>query len=213
MQERREAPPAYRAPAAKVESQDTDTKEVCNAPLDLSNTGRPRPKSPDIVPIEEVMEEGEEEEREEVMEEQEELMGESGGDGSAEDTPESLPVESKATVKKEEATSDANHKLMIKHVKQKDEMKSDNGKKVPVLTISLRPVVVLESLNSALQKQESSSSNQNSPEGGSSSEKDEDEGENRSVKRKRTTADSEPDNLQQEQKIKIPLRNEHKRDE
>ncbi|XP_019944363.1 DNA endonuclease RBBP8 isoform X2 [Paralichthys olivaceus] len=102
----------------------------------------------------------------------------------------------------EELTSDHNHKV-IKDEEQKEEVngKTDQTteKKVPVLTISLRPVVLLETLNSALQKQESMSSNgksqSSSPaaEPGISSDEQEE-----GCKRKRASAetDSDTDNIQ-----------------
>ncbi|XP_034445522.1 RBBP8 N-terminal-like protein isoform X1 [Hippoglossus hippoglossus] len=124
-----------------------------------------------------------------------------------------LPVyqssSSKPPVKQqeEEPTSDHNHKQVIKDEEQKEEVngKTDqtNEKKVPVLTISLRPVVVLETLNSALQKQESILSNGKSStpaaEPGSSSDEEDEEG-SQGCKRKRASVetDSDTDNLQYE---------------
>ncbi|XP_023129081.2 RBBP8 N-terminal-like protein isoform X2 [Amphiprion ocellaris] len=129
----------------------------------------------------------------------------------------------------EEPTSDHNHK-MAKEQEQNEEVngKTDqsNGKKVPVLTISLRPVVVLETLNSALQKQESLSSNgkSSSPEDEpetNSDDQDENESSSgressRGCKRKRTSVETETDrdsdsgNRNQDGKIKITVRNEEK---
>uniref|UniRef100_UPI0037E99B50 RBBP8 N-terminal-like protein isoform X2 n=1 Tax=Semicossyphus pulcher TaxID=241346 RepID=UPI0037E99B50 len=110
---------------------------------------------------------------------------------------------------------------------QRDELNGQaeprNGKKVPVLTLSLRPVVVLETLNSAMQKQESANSKSSSPaaETVSSSEGQDEEEEGESSpetdqgrKRKRasveteTDRDSETDNIRPERKIQISVRSE-----
>ncbi|KAK2850985.1 hypothetical protein Q5P01_007261 [Channa striata] len=114
----------------------------------------------------------------------------------------------------EEPTSDHSHKQANK-VQEQKETSQHNDKKVPVLTISLRPVVVLETLNSALQKQESLSNGKSlSPavEPGSSSDEGESEsGQENSqrCKRKRSSVeteadiDSDTDSAQHERKIKI----------
>ncbi|XP_078110392.1 uncharacterized protein rbbp8l isoform X3 [Sander vitreus] len=128
----------------------------------------------------------------------------------------------------EESASDHNHKV-IKEQEQKEEAngKTDqcgNGKKVPVLTVSLRPVVALETMNSALQKSLLSSGKSSSPAAeprSSSDERDEDESvsgqeNSQGCKRKRasveteTDRDSETDHNEQERKIKITLRTEGK---
>ncbi|XP_071774825.1 uncharacterized protein rbbp8l [Centroberyx gerrardi] len=140
-----------------------------------------------------------------------------------------VPPSSSATPppsqQQEQASGDHNHK---EEQEQKEEAngKADqtNGKKVPVLTISLRPVVLLETLNCALQKQESLSSNgkSSSPtaEPGSSSEEQDGEesvsGQESSQgsKRKRasldtdTDRDSDIDDAQQLRKIKITVGSE-----
>ncbi|XP_070825159.1 DNA endonuclease RBBP8 isoform X4 [Chaetodon trifascialis] len=144
-----------------------------------------------------------------------------------------IPTSSSSTaplkLHEEETTSEPKHKQVIKEQEQVDEAngKTDqsNGKKVPVLTISLRPVVVLETLNSALQKQESLSSNGKSSSpavetGSSTDEREEEESvsgqESNGYKRKRasvdteTDRDSDTDNVQQERKIKITVRTEQK---
>ncbi|XP_035016080.1 RBBP8 N-terminal-like protein isoform X3 [Hippoglossus stenolepis] len=117
------------------------------------------------------------------------------------------PLNLQVKQQEEEPTSDHNHKQVIKDEEQKEEVngKTDqtNEKKVPVLTISLRPVVVLETLNSALQKQESILSNGKSStpaaEPGSSSDEEDEEG-SQGCKRKRASVetDSDTDNLQYE---------------
>ncbi|XP_076597680.1 uncharacterized protein rbbp8l isoform X2 [Chaetodon auriga] len=145
-----------------------------------------------------------------------------------------IPTSSSSTAPvkqhEEDPTSEPKSKQVIKEQEQIDEVngKTDqsNGKKVPVLTISLRPVVVLETLNSALQKQESLSSNGKSSSpavetGSSTDERDEEESvsgqeSNCGYKRKRasvdteTDRDSDTDNVQQERKIKITVRTEQK---
>lgn len=212
-QERKDTPPS------KVEKEPLDmNKDVCEGPLDLSDAGRSKPNQRDNSPV--ALQRGEAEE--------------DSTNGDVKDhsaavahvmSPSPVASGSTMTVKQEETASDQNHKLIIKHLKQKDDVngKPDNGKKVPVLTISLRPVV-LESLNSALQKQESSSSNQNSPEAepASSSEEKDEEGSvsghegSQSCKRKRasveteTDRDSDTDSTRPERKVKITLRTEEK---
>ncbi|XP_007569795.1 DNA endonuclease RBBP8 isoform X2 [Poecilia latipinna] len=76
----------------------------------------------------------------------------------------SLPSSSSSTpIKQEqELISDHNHEVEDQDKKEEanDKTEQTNGKKVPVLTLSLRPALVrLETLTSALQKQESISSN------------------------------------------------------
>ncbi|XP_054466011.1 uncharacterized protein rbbp8l [Anoplopoma fimbria] len=127
----------------------------------------------------------------------------------------------------EEPTSDQNHKV-VKGQEQKEEVngKIDQSdlKKVPVLTISLRPVVVLENLNPALQESLSSNgkSSASAAEPGSSAEEQGEEGSvsgqesNQGGKRKRssvepeTDRDSETDHVQRERKIKMTVRTEEK---
>ncbi|XP_071329511.1 RBBP8 N-terminal-like protein isoform X3 [Trachinotus anak] len=136
----------------------------------------------------------------------------------------SLPVNQQ----EEGATTDHNDKV-ITDQEQKEEVnrKTDQSseKKVPVLTISLRPVV-LETLNSALQKQEALSTNgKSSPAAdepdSSSDEQNEDESasgqeSSQAGKRKRasveteTDRDSDTDNIQHERKKKITVRTEEK---
>ncbi|XP_060914442.1 RBBP8 N-terminal-like protein isoform X2 [Labrus mixtus] len=93
---------------------------------------------------------------------------------------------------------------------------SEEEKKVPVLTLSLRPVV-LENLNSALHKQESSShSKSSSPaaETGSSCDGQDEEESNQRCRRKRrceetqTDRDSETEDNRPERKIQITVRTE-----
>ncbi|XP_023188801.1 RBBP8 N-terminal-like protein [Xiphophorus maculatus] len=76
----------------------------------------------------------------------------------------SLPSSSSSTPIKQEQQliSDHNHEVKDQDKKEEtnDKTEQSNGKKVPVLTLSLRPALVrLETLTSALQKQESISSN------------------------------------------------------
>nr|XP_046253724.1 DNA endonuclease RBBP8 isoform X4 [Scatophagus argus] len=140
----------------------------------------------------------------------------------------------------EESASDHKHVQVVKEQEQKEEVngKTDQNseKKVPVLTLSLRPVV-LETLNSALQKQESLSSNdkssslasQASETGSSADEHDKEENvsgqeSNQGCKRKRPSVETEIDgdsdtdstnkftfaDIQQDRKIKITVRTEEK---
>ncbi|KAK7884685.1 hypothetical protein WMY93_027808 [Mugilogobius chulae] len=92
-----------------------------------------------------------------------------------------------------------------------EKKREEQGKKVPVLTISLRPVVLLESLNT--QKHDSSSSNQNSPEeaagGSSSDEREDDSGESSCGEKKRKRHDSDSgQNVRPERKVRITVRKE-----
>ncbi|XP_044068007.1 DNA endonuclease RBBP8 isoform X5 [Siniperca chuatsi] len=141
-----------------------------------------------------------------------------------------VPLSSSSTQQQEgEPPSDHNHKQVIKEQQQKEEVNGEtnqnNDKKVPVLTISLRPVV-LETLHSALQKQETLSSNGKSsspavePQS-SSDEQDEEESASRQesdhgCKRKRasveteTDRDSDIDNIQRERKNKIKVKTDKK---
>ncbi|XP_028438441.1 RBBP8 N-terminal-like protein [Perca flavescens] len=142
--------------------------------------------------------------------------------------PPSCPSIPPVNQQEEESASDHNHKV-IKEQEQKEEAngktdQSGNEKKVPVLTISLHPVVALETLNSALQKSLLSSGKSSSPAAeprSTSDEQDEDKSvsgqENgQGCKRKRasveteTDRDSETDHILQERKIKITLRTEAK---
>ncbi|TDH10959.1 hypothetical protein EPR50_G00080780 [Perca flavescens] len=143
--------------------------------------------------------------------------------------PPSCPSIPPVNQQEEESASDHNHKQVIKEQEQKEEAngktdQSGNEKKVPVLTISLHPVVALETLNSALQKSLLSSGKSSSPAAeprSTSDEQDEDKSvsgqENgQGCKRKRasveteTDRDSETDHILQERKIKITLRTEAK---
>uniref|UniRef100_A0AAZ1X612 DNA endonuclease Ctp1 N-terminal domain-containing protein n=1 Tax=Oreochromis aureus TaxID=47969 RepID=A0AAZ1X612_OREAU len=126
---------------------------------------------------------------------------------------------------------DPNHKQVDKEQDQKEEVngKTDEskGKKVPILTLSLRPVVVLETLNPALQKQDSLSSNGKSssatdePETSSDEQDEEDsrsgQESNQGSKRKRASVETDADrdfntdsNNHRERKLKITMRSEEK---
>ncbi|KAL6120077.1 rbbp8nl [Pungitius sinensis] len=127
----------------------------------------------------------------------------------------------------EESSTDHEHKQVVKEQEKKEEVneKTDqcNGKKVPILTISLRPVVVLENLNSALQESLSSNGKSSSTltEPGRSSEE---QGKEVSAsvqeryhgaKRKRApleieNQDTENGHIEWERNIKITVRNEEK---
>ncbi|XP_054649772.1 RBBP8 N-terminal-like protein isoform X2 [Dunckerocampus dactyliophorus] len=138
------------------------------------------------------------------------------------------------TVTQEEVTNHTVVKEQGQNEEANGKMEQSNGKKVPALTISLRPVVVLETLNSALQTQDSLPTNgKSSPTGEEpeSSEKqvnerveekeDEEEEEEVSVsgqekneryKRKRLfkESDSDTDIMTTEKKVKITVRNQEK---
>nr|XP_057941524.1 RBBP8 N-terminal-like protein isoform X2 [Doryrhamphus excisus] len=131
----------------------------------------------------------------------------------------------------------ANHKV-IKDQDQNEEANGKteqiHGKKVPALTISLRPVVVLETLNSALQTQDSLSTNGKSSPNGAEPESSEEQvnetveeeeeeeeeekvvspsgQENQRYKKKRSfrESDSDTDNMTPEKKVKMTGRNQDK---
>nr|XP_040050266.1 uncharacterized protein rbbp8l [Gasterosteus aculeatus aculeatus] len=127
----------------------------------------------------------------------------------------------------QESSTDQNHKEVVNEQELKEEVneKTDQcyEKKVPTLTISLRPVVVLENLNSDLQEALLSKGKSSSTpaEPGSSSEEQGVEGSasvqerNHGGKRKRAPVeienqDSETDHIEWERNIKITVRNEEK---
>ncbi|XP_051281997.1 RBBP8 N-terminal-like protein isoform X3 [Dicentrarchus labrax] len=203
-------------------------REVCEGPLDLSDRGKskssetPREYSPSVILG-----------VERVQSSPEKDMKTNPSTHTPVSSPHcAIPPSSSSTLpvkqQEEEPTSDHNHKATIEQEKKEEvngKTDQSNEKKVPVLTISLRPVVVLETLNSALQKQESLSSNgkSSSPVETVSSCEDQDEEEsvsgqesNQSCKRKRasveteTDRESDSDNIQQGRKIKITVRNEEK---
>ncbi|KAM7410785.1 hypothetical protein PAMA_020970 [Pampus argenteus] len=136
------------------------------------------------------------------------------------------PAVPRSSCSTQELSNEPNHKQVIKEQEKKEEVngktEQSDEKKVPVLTISLRPVVVLETLNSALQKQDSLLTNgkTSSPaaKAGSSLEEQDEEPSvsgqesNQSCKRKRssvetdTDRDSDTNNVQQDRKVKITMR-------
>ncbi|XP_029973976.1 RBBP8 N-terminal-like protein isoform X2 [Salarias fasciatus] len=196
--------------SSKTESvSEEGLKEACDAPLDLSDRGKSKSsqaprvqKSPDIVV------------------------------NASSNTPVSSPSPvvqyssscSPPAKQEQDSSSDQNHKVDTEQ-EQNEEVngKTDqsNEKKVPALTISLRPVV-LETLNSALQKQEALSSNGKSSPGdepiSSTDEPDEESGSgpesSQGCRRKRTAVetdtdvDSDPSNVHQEKKPKSVSRAE-----
>ncbi|XP_044207373.1 uncharacterized protein rbbp8l [Thunnus albacares] len=219
--EKKEIPPSK---AERVSGE--GLREAYEGPLDLSDQGKsksshpPRGDSPLVLQGEESLQKSPDKD----------VKTNPAAHVPVSSTSPAVPRSSSSTppVKQEkEPYSDQNHKV-IKEQEKKEEMngKTDqsNGKKVPVLTISLRPaVVVLETLNSALQKQESSSTNAktSSPaaEPVSSSEEQDEESvsgqkSNRGCKRKRafveteTDRDSDTNNIQQERKVEITVRTE-----
>ncbi|KAF3859795.1 hypothetical protein F7725_000050, partial [Dissostichus mawsoni] len=191
---------------SKTERVFAELRGTCDGPLDLSDRGKSKTNQTprDCSPIA--------------------LQGEDRGqrspdkDGKANQSVSFSTPPGKQQDK--ESAHDYNNKV-FKEDDQKEELngKTDqsNEKKVPVLTISLRPVVVLESLNSALQESLTSKSKSSSAatQRGSSSDERDDEGSvseresSQGCKRRRTSAgtetdrDSETDNTQKEKKIKI----------
>ncbi|KAM3618087.1 uncharacterized protein V6R79_015234 [Siganus canaliculatus] len=130
----------------------------------------------------------------------------------------------------EEPPTDPARKQVIRVQEHKEEMNGsrttdqEDREKAPVLTVSLRPVVVLETLNSALQKQESASPKDESPSPAAEMESSTDEPDNRESesgrefshgsKRRRPSeesdsdADSGTDNILHKKKTKVPARPE-----
>ncbi|XP_034028005.1 uncharacterized protein rbbp8l isoform X2 [Thalassophryne amazonica] len=202
-------------------------KEGCEGPLDLSDRGRTKtihPQRNDVTLALQTGQKVEEVPERDIKTNPSAFVPVTSSPiiiASSSSTPQNTPSE-------EEGSSEHNHKL-TSDKEQKEEvngkMDQNNEKKVPVLTISLRPVV-LESLNSALQKQESLSSNDKSSsppaEPGSTSEDqdgdDSDSGQEskQSCKRKRvsveidTDRDSETDSFRRDRKFKITVRPEEK---
>ncbi|XP_076023124.1 uncharacterized protein rbbp8l isoform X2 [Genypterus blacodes] len=219
VQEKKETPPPTKSERVFGEG----LKDAYDGPLDLSDRGRSKPSETQRNDMSLAQDGARAEER----------SPDRKKDPSAhipESSPSPLVIPSSSSTspanqREEESPSDHNYKEFNKDWKQKEEVngktEQTNEKKVPVLTISLRPVVVLETLNSTLQKEESLSSNSKSsspadePEG--SSEEPEEQGsvtgqENiQGFKRKRasvesdTDRESDTDNIQQERKIKISL--------
>lgn len=174
-QERREALPAK---AERVSGE--GFKEVCEGPLDLSDRGKsvsshsPRGDSP--LPLQGG-------ERLEKTTEKNVKPDISAHVLVSSPSPAISPSSSVLSLRQEEDSSmDQNHKV-IKEQGQTEEAngKTDQGSgiKVPVLSLSFCPVVVLETLNSALQKHESSSTSgkSSSPTARSRSEEQEEEEE------------------------------------
>ncbi|XP_029910714.1 RBBP8 N-terminal-like protein isoform X2 [Myripristis murdjan] len=203
-------------------------KEVYEGPLDLSDRGRSKSSQ---ASRDEPVHGGEIEEETSDRDTQANPSAHTPVCPFLSSSPSSPPVPSSSSStaqpnkQQEQAFTDHNHKLSKDKQMEETNGETDqtNGRKVPVLTKSLQPVVVLETLNSALQKQESLSSNgKSSPtaEPGSSSEEQDGEeslsGQDSSQgsKRKRpsvdtdTDRDSDADEIQQERKIKITLRHE-----
>ncbi|KAJ0036416.1 hypothetical protein NQD34_005093 [Periophthalmus magnuspinnatus] len=183
----------------------------CEGPLDLSDTGRtkavPRDSSPPGGTVQADAAGGAVQSGDETCAEPQ----------SAPEATTTMSVKERTEERPEERAEESSDTKNNKVVKQKEQVngKEEQGKKVPVLTISLRPVVVLESLNSAAQKHDSSSSNQNSPDeaggGSSSDEREEDSGD--SVcgnKRKRDESDSD-ESVSPQRKVMITVRSEKKR--
>lgn len=196
-------------------------RETCEGPLDLSERGKSKlnQTSADHSPLT-----SQGEERVHSSPERDLNLSAQG--------PEQLPVRpssssisSPGNSQEEGPHADHSHTEVSEQREQLNRPAEQNSnKKVPVLTLSLRPVVVLETLKSALQKRDSSSDSQlSSPVAatGSSSDGPDQEEDNMSgqesvsgFKRKRTETetdrDSEMENIQPERKIQITVRTEEK---
>ncbi|XP_032377934.1 RBBP8 N-terminal-like protein isoform X3 [Etheostoma spectabile] len=220
-QEKKDIPPL------KTERVSGDLKEAFDGPLDLSDHGKSKSSHTptDNSPL--ALQTGERVRSFPDKDGKENPLGPVSSLSPV--VPPSCPSVPPVNQQEEGSASDRNHKQVIKDWEQKKEEngKTDqngNGKKVPVLTISLRPVVALETLNSALQKSllsHGKSSLSAAEPRSSSDEQDEDESvsgqeNSQGCKRKRasveteTDRDSETDHIQQEKKIQITLRTEGK---
>ncbi|KAM9855956.1 uncharacterized protein rbbp8l isoform 2-T2 [Aulostomus maculatus] len=205
-------------PASKVETASGEgPRELYEGPLDLSDRGKsksvqvPRSDSPWAL---------------EDREGPEKSSDEDAKINASENLPVSLPSPAVSPSACSALSVQQDEDPTSNYQNYKDIKEEENGKKISVLTSSLRPVVVLETLNSALQKQESLSTNGQSSwsaaEPGSSSEEQEEEGgapgqeNNQSCKRKRLSVetdserDSDTDNVAQGRKIRITLRTPEK---
>ncbi|XP_045912050.1 DNA endonuclease RBBP8 [Micropterus dolomieu] len=222
-QEKKELPPS------KEKSVSGDVfRETCEVPLDLSERGKSKPSQTprDDSPI---ALQGDE--RAQKSPDKDVKTNPPAHGPVSSPTPVVSPSSS-STQQVEEPTSDHNHK-QVKEVKEQEQKEEVNGKtdqnnrkKVPVLTISLRPVVVLETLNSALKMHESLPSNGKSSSPAAQPESNSDEQDKdvsvsgqesvQGCKRKRASVETETDrdsdinNIQQERKIKITVISEKK---
>ncbi|XP_038579027.1 RBBP8 N-terminal-like protein isoform X4 [Micropterus salmoides] len=221
-QEKKELPPS------KEKSVTGDVfRETCEVPLDLSERGKSKPSQTprDDSPI---ALQGDE--RAQKSPDKDVKTNPPAHGPVSSPTPVVSPSSS-STQQVEEPTSDHNHK-QVKEVKEQEQKEEVNGKtdqnnrkKVPVLTISLRPVV-LETLNSALKMHESLPSNGKSSSPAAEPESNSDEQDKdvsvsgqesvQGCKRKRASVETETDrdsdinNIQQERKIKITVISEKK---
>ncbi|XP_040919953.1 RBBP8 N-terminal-like protein isoform X3 [Toxotes jaculatrix] len=198
-------------------------RETCEGPLDLSDRGKSKSsqKPRDESPL--VLQGGERAQKSPDKEVKTKTSAHAPESSPSPVHPPSSSSTPPVKQQEEEPTTNHNHKQVVKDQEQTEEVngKTDqsNEKKVPVLTISLRPVV-LETLNSALQKQEALSTNGKSSlptvePRSSSDEQDEEvsgqEGGSQGCKRKRasmeteTDRESDTDNIQGERKIKITV--------
>ncbi|KAM4736829.1 uncharacterized protein rbbp8l isoform 2-T2 [Anableps anableps] len=217
--EKKENPPSK---TQKVSGE--ELRESCDGPLDLSDRAKSKPNQPgnDDNPI--------------ALQHEGEIQRSPDRNLNTQipvSSPSliSLPSSSSTTpVKQQEQqpTSDHNHEVTDQDQKEEvnGKMPQSNGKKVPVLTLSLRPAVVrLETLTSALQKQESISSNGKSSSSANEADSSLDEQEDKSesgqeskpgCRRKRlrveteTDKDSDTNKLHQDRRIKITVRTEER---
>ncbi|XP_074538360.1 uncharacterized protein rbbp8l [Halichoeres trimaculatus] len=194
-------------------------RETCEGPLDLSERGKSKPNqtSTDHSPLT-----PREEERVHSSPDLDPNLSAQRPEPSPVPPPSSSPSSPGNPQEEEGPDTDHSHTEGSGQREPLNRQSEQNNKRVPVLTLSLRPVVVLETLNSALQKRDfsldSKSSSPAAETGSSSDGLDEEEGSVsgqesvQSYKRKRmeTDGDSETENIQAERKIQVTVRTEEK---
>ncbi|XP_029291820.1 DNA endonuclease RBBP8 [Cottoperca gobio] len=191
-------------PTSKTERVSGELREACEGPLDLSERGKSKSSQTprDDSPL--ALQDGERVQRNPDKD----VKVNPSANGPVSSPSPVIPPSCSFTPpaeQDEESTSDQNHKHVLKEQEQKEEphgmSDQSNEKKVPVLTISLRPVVVLETLNSALQESLSANGKSSYPAvqpGSSSDEQDEEkrvtrQESNQGCKRKRESVETETD--------------------
>ncbi|CAB1335941.1 unnamed protein product, partial [Coregonus sp. 'balchen'] len=162
----REAPLSWREVVVQPERVFGECLKEADAPLDLSDLGRsksskslqdskPSPKLQDV--------EGQTSNRATRTDSSPQSQACPPSSSSSSSSPPALPSSSSSTrPTSQQRQSPSNHNLKEEEQSEKEEAegkidqrtgKDSEDRKVPVLTISLRPVVLLEALNSGLQKQ------------------------------------------------------------
>ncbi|XP_057713533.1 uncharacterized protein rbbp8l isoform X2 [Corythoichthys intestinalis] len=133
-------------------------KDPCDGPLDLSDRGKSKPSQTPKHEIPLMSEEGEG-----VKSKTDKELMQNLPKHSQEASPPASPSLLPPLPEVIQDMTQQKYKVVKEYVEQKRETngktEQSNGKKVPALTISLRPVVVLESMNSALQRQDLISTN------------------------------------------------------